>query len=160
MSTPLKRHTRPAQLFVSRNPHMQHFRIIKQWYTEDGYAALLGVLVIGAVTALATVSILLSGMQSSRTSFAFQQSAQAQSLADACAEEALQVIRDEVSYIGSDSLSFETGSCNYTVSFRNGQNRAITAEGFVGSMVRKIEIKISQINPEITVDSWQEVADF
>jgi len=139
---------------------MQHFRIIRQWYTEDGYAALLGVLVIGAVTALATVSILLSGMQSSRTSFAFQQSVQAQSLADACAEEALQQVRDESSYIGSDSLSFEAGSCSYSVGFGGGQNRTITAEGIVDSIIRKIEISVSQINPEITVDSWQEVADF
>lgn len=139
---------------------MQSLRKNKEWYSEDGYAALLGVLVMGAVISLATISILLLGIQSSRTSLTFQQSAQARGLADACVEEALQEIRDNTSYTGSDSLSFAIGDCDYTVTSDGGQDRVITAEGRVDSVVRKVQIEIEQINPEVEIESWQEVADF
>lgn len=125
-----------------------------------GYITLISVLVVGAVGVTITISLILLGLSSSRTSFAVEQSNQAKALANACAEEALQEIRDSTPYTGSDNLTLGQGNCTYTVTSQGGQDRTITATGTVDTIVRKVEIVIDKINPTIEVVSWQEVADF
>jgi prepilin-type N-terminal cleavage/methylation domain-containing protein len=68
---------------------------------STGYVALITVLVLGAVGAAVAATLVLLGLSSSRTSFALEQSNQAKALANACAEEALQQIRDSSSFTGS-----------------------------------------------------------
>jgi len=70
-------------------------------YNKKGYVVLLSILIVGAVGMAVTVSLLLLGLGSSRTSFAYEQSGYAKSLASACAEEALQQVRDSTSFTGS-----------------------------------------------------------
>lgn len=125
-----------------------------------GYITLISVLVVGAVGVTIALSLILLGLGSSRTSFAVEQSNQAKALANACAEEALQQIRDSTPYTGSGNLSLGQGTCSYTVTSQGGQNRTIVSTGTVGTIVRKVKIIITKINPNITVSTWQEVADF
>ena len=133
----------------------------KKYYNQPqyGYITLISVLVIGAVGLAITISLILLGLGSSRTSFALEQSNQTKALTNACAEEAMQQIRDSMSFTGNGNLSLGQGTCNYTVTSQGGQNRTITASGTVGTIVRKAKVIISKINPTITVTSWQEVAD-
>ena len=133
----------------------------KKWYNNnDGYITLVSVLVVGAVGVAIATSLILLGLGSSRTSFAIEQSNQAKGIANACAEEALQQIRDSTPFTGSGNLTLGQGTCAYTVTSQGGQNRTITSSGTVGSIMRKVKIIIDTINPTIQVVSWQEVADF
>ncbi len=126
---------------------------------ERGYITLISVLLVGAVgTAIAT-SLLLSGISSSDTSLAAVQSAEARSLADACAEEALQQIRLSTSFSGYGSLQGTHGACGYLVVNTGGSNRTISASSTVGLVVRKVSVSVTGIMPLIVVSSWQEVAD-
>mgnify|MGYP001616035106 CR=1 FL=1 len=127
---------------------------------QKGYIALITVLVTGAVGVAITVSLLLLGLGSSRTSFSLEQSNQAKALANACAEEALQQIRDSTPFTGTGNLTLGQGSCSYTVTSGGSQNRTITSTGTVGTIIRKVKITIDKITPSINVTSWQEVADF
>ncbi len=134
---------------------------IKKWYNNNsGYITLISVLVVSAVGVTVAVSLILLGLGSSRTSFAVEQSNQAKGLANACAEEALQQIRDSILFTGSGILAFGQGTCSYTVTSQGAENRTITSSGTVGTIVRKVKIVINKINPTIIVTSWQEVADF
>ena len=92
--------------------------VLNRWYTQKrgGYVVLLGVLIVGAIGISVTLSLLLLGLGSSRTSFASEQSFQAKALASACAEEGLQQIRDTMSYTGTGGLTLGQGSCTYVVS--------------------------------------------
>ena len=126
---------------------------------QGGYITLISVLIVGAVGVAVTLSIILLGLGLSRTSFATEQSNQAKGLANACAEEALQQIRDSLSFTGSGNLALGQGACSYIVTSQGGQNRTVTASGTVGTIVRKVTIIINQINPLIIITSWQEVAD-
>lgn len=126
---------------------------------QDGYIALVSVLVVGAVGVAITLSLILLGVGSSRTSFAIEQSTQAKALANACAEEAMQQMRDSTPFTGSGSLTLGQGTCSYTVTSQGGQNRTITASGTVSTTLRKVEIIINSINPTIQVVSWQEVGN-
>lgn len=127
---------------------------------KGGFITLISVLVVSAVAVAVTLSLILLGIGSSRTSFAVQQSNQAKALANACAEEALQQIRDSTPFVGSGNLTLGQGTCSYTVTSQGGQNRTITASGTVGTVVRKTKVIINNISPTITVTSWQEVSDF
>ena len=128
---------------------------------QRGYIALIVMLFFVAVGGAIATSLILLGVGASRTSFALDQSYQAKALANACAEEALQKLRESAAFTGSATISLGNGSCTYTVTVA-GQNRVITATGTIGSIIRKIRIRLS-INPitlKFTISSWQEVADF
>ncbi len=129
-------------------------------FVTKGYIALVTVLVTGAVGVAIAVSVVLLGLGVSRTSFAAQQSLQARALADACVEEALQQIHDSTPYTGTAGLTLGQGSCSYTVTSQGGQNRTVISTGTVGTIVRKVKVIISGINPNVTLTSWQELADF
>lgn len=127
---------------------------------NKGFITLISVLIVGSVGMAIAISLLLLGLDSSRTSFAIEQSNQAKMLANACAEEALEQIRDSTSYTGNGNLSLGQGACVYTVTSQGGQNRTITASGTVGTTLRKVQVIINTINPLIGVVSWQELSDF
>lgn len=129
-------------------------------YTEKGYVTLISVLVGGAIVLSVTIWLLLLGIGSSRTSFARQQSNEAKAMVNACIEEGLQRIRESFSYSGTDSLTLAQGSCTYTVTNQGGQNRTIQATGTAGTIVRKVSVTTTNINPFIILSSWQERSDF
>lgn len=124
---------------------------------RSGFVTLLTTLFLVAIGGVVATSVLLLGLGASRTSFAQEQSAQARALANACAEEALQQIRDSTPFTGTGSLTLGQGTCSYTVTSGGGQNRTVTSSGTVGTIVRKVSISIDKINPKINVTSWQEV---
>ncbi len=127
---------------------------------NTGYITLLSVLVVGAIGLSITVALLLSGLSASRTSLTAQMSAYAKMINNACAEEALEKIRENISFTGTNNLTFTLGSCTYTVTNTGGETRTIATSSTVGTIVKKINITIDDINPRINILSWQEIADF
>jgi len=139
---------------------MDQLRLGKKFIHQDGYITLLSVLVVGAVGLAITISLVLLGLGTSNSSLTLQKSAQARSLANTCAENALQQVRNDVAFSGSGNLSLGQGSCTFIVTDTGGQSRLIVSSGQVGSVVRKLKLTINQINPKINILSWQELADF
>lgn len=133
---------------------------MKKVFNKNGYITLISVLVAGALILLITTTLLITGITFSKNGLALENSNQAKALADACAEEALQQIRDSVAYSGGATLNIGNGSCNYTVLSIGGQSRNIQSVGTVNGYVRKVEINIDKINPQINVTSWQDVDIF
>jgi len=123
---------------------------------NKGYIGLLSVLFVGAIGAVVATTIMLLGLASSRSSLALVQSGQAKALANACAEEGLLQIRTFLPFSGIGTLSMGQGSCNYSVTKGSGQNRTVTANGFVGTIVRKVSVSVTQINPQV-LSTWQEI---
>lgn len=127
---------------------------------KSGIVTLLGILLIGGVGTVISLSLLLQGMTSSQTGYTIEQMHQANALVNACAEEALERIREEIPFSGTESITLNTGNCEYTVVHGGGDNRTITALGNVENMSRKIIITLDKIDPQINVTSWEEVNDF
>jgi hypothetical protein len=131
-----------------------------EFFSQSGFVTLVSTLIVGAVGLAITVSVIMLGLASSRTSFAGQQSTQARLLADACAEEGLQQIRDLTAYTGTGSLTIGSGACTYTVASQGGESRTVSASGVVGTVTRRVVVTLTAINPSLTVSSWQEVGNF
>jgi hypothetical protein len=127
---------------------------------QHGYVTLYSVVLIGVVALTLTLSLLLLGIGSSRTGFTAGQSRQAATLATACAEEALEQIRSNSSFTGSNNFNLGSGSCTYVVTSQGGQNRTVDASGSAGTAVRKVKVILNAVTPVIGVVSWQDVADF
>ncbi len=127
---------------------------------QQGYVALMTVLIVGAAaTAIATV-LLAVGADSARYTLAEQQSRQARSLALACGQEALQQLHDNVAYTGTDvPLTLGQGNCTYTVGVADGAVRVISAVGTVGTLTKKIQATATIGATTMTVSSWQDAGD-
>jgi len=127
---------------------------------ENGFITLLSIIMVSAVGLSVILAISSAGINSIKTSRDLYKSNQAKALANACAEIALQNIRDDISYNGSGNLNIGGNNCSYAVFNQGGENRIIQAESSVSDSVSKIKILIDQINPKINTFLWQEVGDF
>lgn len=125
-----------------------------------GFAVLISVLIVGAFGIAITLYLVLSGFYSYQGSYVLEQSKQAASLADACVESALNHIQLCTSTLGVGSVQFGSESCNYEIIATGEQSRTIQSVAQVGPEYRKVKALVSQIDPVITVDSWQEVPTF
>lgn len=140
------------------NIHLRKHFMDQQHSTNRGFIVLMSTLIAGAIGIAITASIILLGLSSSRSSFTFVQHRQAYWAANGCVEEALGAIRDTTSYVGGDSFSIGQGTCTYIVTDTGGETRTISAEGIVGNVYSRLFVVVADINPEIIITSWQEVA--
>ena len=121
----------------------------------------MSVLIVGVVGTAIAVFFILMGTDAYRTSSDLEQSFQAKSLADACAEKALDAIRQDINYAGGETVSFDKGSCEILAIVNPGtQSPTVESKGTVGSATRKVKVTTQQITPQIKIQSWEEVADF
>ncbi|NCT00148.1 hypothetical protein GW765_04210 [Candidatus Parcubacteria bacterium] len=129
-------------------------------HNQQGYVILITILIIGAVSATIAISLLLLSIQASKNARVKELSIIARVYADTCAESALQEIRDSTPFTGTQTLTFSEGECTYTVTSGGGQNRTVMASSTVDTIIRRVEVSIDKINPQINIISWQEVSSF
>jgi hypothetical protein len=128
---------------------------------KNGYFAIFAVIIVGFITLTIVLSFSALNYKSVLTNNVFYQSNQAKSLANTCAEYALQQIYIAIGIPGvtSGTLTFGSNSCNYAIS-GTSPNITINAYGTVGTIVRKVKVTINSMTSKITLSNWQEVADF
>ena len=124
---------------------------------QDGYVALISMLVVGAACLTIALALLVDGADSQRSVLVTQQSTDARNLAKSCVDEALQQMRENISFTGTGSLTLGVGSCSYTVANTGGDSRIIDAVGTSGNVVRKIQAHATITTSTLSISSWQEV---
>lgn len=126
---------------------------------KKGFSTLLVVVILGSIALGLILLIGTTSFWSVTGSIADKNSMQADQIANACAELALEVMRENNGFTGNASSVISNSSCDYTVANSGGNNRIIQVTGTVGSITRKIKIITDSFNP-INVLSWENVADF
>lgn len=131
--------------------------------TRGGFVLLLNILiliaVLGGLIGLATTLSLTTG----RTSLTELDTMQARKLADTCMELALMELRESAgTYQGGSLFSFPSlGSCEIRpVTTGVGGFPLVRTTGTVRNVVKRLEVQLSQIFPQLQLSSWQEVVDF
>ena len=128
---------------------------------EQGYIALISVIIISALIVLIASSANLISISESSMGLNERQSWEAFYLANACGEEALMKLKESLKYKGDETLNFENGTCTILSGTGAGnQNRMINISDSDYNIFRKIKIVINRVNPEIDIKSWMEVTDF
>jgi hypothetical protein len=135
--------------------------MMKRVQQHNGFVMLVSMLIVGAIGLGIGVTLLLLGLGTSRSSFTLVQSMQARSLANACAEESLEKLRESVYYTGNETKVFSTGTCQVQpITGTGNSNRTLETTGTVGPVVRKVKVVIQRVHPAPIITSWLEVPDF
>lgn len=124
---------------------------------NKGFIALIAVLIILAISLTIGLGANLLSINETKMALKKYHSLQAFSLAQLCAEEALMKLKEDENYPGDETFLIEGGSCqilpiegNWTLKvLSNFQNQT-----------KKIKIVIEKVNPEMVIDSWEQVPDF
>lgn len=120
-----------------------------------GFSTLFVVIILGGIAVSLAVMLSTSSVWSIRGSRDATAAATARSLTNACAEVAIEAIRENNAYIGSDTVILGGDTCTYTVTNTGASNRTITVTGSVANSISKVQINTDAFNP-IHVVSWQE----
>ncbi len=127
---------------------------------KGGYVALISVIIICAVLLMVVITTAYIGMTQGIDSLIYSNSISAENLASACAEDALMNLKNNQNYAGNQTLDLSTGQCQILAITSLNNVKTVETSSSVNSATKKIKITVSQINPTMTVSSWQEVADF
>jgi hypothetical protein len=124
--------------------------------SKKGFITLLIVIILGAIALALTLTLSTSSVWSIRGSMNSQSSNTTKSLVNACAEIALEAMRENNSYTGTGNVALNGNTCTYTVVNTGGTTRSITVTGTINGVTRKLSITTSSFNP-LVIGSWQEV---
>ena len=115
--------------------------------------------------------MLLLGLSIERNAFSLQISTQSYSNAHACADMAIRLLQNDLSYTGNESVSvnyayedrgnlrYATGSCIIRpVGGSSNNDRVLCTESTFGNFTtRRLEINIDRVLPSTEIESWNEV---
>jgi len=124
---------------------------------NKGFIALLTILIVLGVVLLIGLGISQFSINEAQMALQESQSSQAYYLASLCSERALMTLKENGNYTG-ENVNIENGSCEISVS-GNLPAKKIKVKATFQNQTKKIRIVISQINPKIIIQSWQEVAE-
>lgn len=124
-----------------------------------GFSTLLIVVIAGSSALALVLWISTSSLWAVRSSADADASHRARALANACAEVALEMVREQTGFSGGGGFSIGNDRCEYEVSSAGGNRRIVRATGFAAEHVQKVEVVTIAFNP-LTVESWREVGDF
>lgn len=127
---------------------------------KNGFAVLIGVLIVGAFGAAIVLYLVLSGLYSYQNSFTLEQSNTAKATTNSCLEVALNKIQLCSSTVGIGNVQLGNNSCDYEIINTGSQSRTVQASTKVGTITRKAKVLVDQIDPKIIIGSWQEVSAF
>ena len=125
-------------------------------HQRPGQTALLIVITLGSVGMGLALWIATGSSWNFQRVTGDRSSVQARQLANACAEVALETIRENSAYTGTGTQIIGQQTCTYTVANTGGTTRLITAASTIYSVTRRISITISAVNP-VTTSTWQEI---
>lgn len=123
---------------------------------HKGFSTLLIVIILGGGALTLVLTLATSSVWSMKGSVDSGVSNQTKSLVNACAEVALETIRENNSYTGTASVTLQGATCTYSVANTGGTTRSVTVSGVVRDITRKILITTSTFNP-LVIASWQEI---
>lgn len=135
--------------------------VILKTIGSRGTIALIVILIISTLILVIALTIGFLNQGILRSAGQDNQSSKSYYLAQACAETALIKLKQDINYVGDETLNIEDANCQIgTILGSGNENRTIQAWANFQEQVRKLKIKVSVVNPQTQIISWQEVADF
>lgn len=122
-----------------------------------GFIALITVLIVSSLVLMVGLGLSLGAISAMKMGQQKSFSLESYYLANLCVEESLMKLKENINYSGNESFYFENGSC--TILPIEG-SWIIKVSATSSNQIKKMKVSVSQINPAMIIDSWQEVADF
>lgn len=131
--------------------------MLKSKKEQKGFIALTAVLIVLAIALAVGISASLGSITEAKNSLQKNQSSAAYYLTNLCAEEALIKLKENPNYLGNETINTTGGTCNI-LPIEGSWTLKVTGSAF--NQIKKMKIIISQINPKLIINSWEEVASF
>lgn len=131
------------------------------WQNQKGIISLILIFIIAFLTLSAILAVSFLSSADLNLALQDQQANQSLYLSQTCAEIALIKLKKDIDYIGNESLDIQGVSCQIRPILGIGnQNRTVQTMANYQNQVRKIQIKIAKVRPQLQITSWQEVPEF
>lgn len=124
---------------------------------QKGFSTLFIVIILGSIALSVSIAMSTSSLWSVQGSISKKQETIARSTATACAEVALEMMRQNNNFSGSNSVTLDSNGCDYTVTNLGGDSRNISVTSTINGATRKLEIITDSFNP-LNIVSWQEIS--
>ena len=124
---------------------------------QKGFIAITTVIIVSALVLIVGIGISLESIGEMKMGLQKSLSSQSYYLTNLCAEQALMNLEEDSSYLGDEIINISNGSC--TILPIEG-NWTIKVSASSSGQIKKMKLVLNQIDPEIIVDSWEEVAEF
>jgi hypothetical protein len=129
-------------------------------FYRGGYATLITILITGMIGTSVALSLIFTGLETSRVSQDVQKSIRARVIAFACAEEGLMRIRESDEFQGSGAFDLEGGTCVYEVILGAGESRTVRATAFASNYSARLQISVDAIYPSLHISDYRDVSAF
>jgi len=123
---------------------------------NKGFATLVVVIILGIVSLGLSLWLAGSSALALQDGTNTKKSFVAKALVSACAEVALEAMKEDNNYTGTNIVTLNNNVCSYTIINTGGTKRTIDVIGTVDPVVRKIQVLTSAFNPLI-IERWQDV---
>jgi hypothetical protein len=120
---------------------------------------LMTIIIMTGVAVMLITGVTMASITFSRQGVESSSSKLASEAADGCIEEGLEQIALLSTYTGTGALTFPNGSCSYTVTNTGGSNRTVSASSTVVTNTRRVLVNLVIIGTDISIVSWQNVAN-
>jgi predicted chitinase len=124
---------------------------------EKGFIALITLLILFLISLSIGIGLALRSIGRTKTSLQINQSSQAFYLANLCVENALMKLKENINYSGNETIQVEGSYCQILPIEGKWTIKII---GNFQNQVKKVKIIVNQVNPQMIIQSWQEVPDF
>ena len=122
---------------------------------------LISVIILSFVALAITTTILLADINNNLRTAALLKGSEAHANAETCAEIALNRLKDDVNYSGTENFTLTYGTCEILlISGSGNNNRILQTIGRSGNYTQRIQVDLAQLNPDTQITSWQNLADF
>jgi len=126
--------------------------------TRGGYVFLVSAIVIGSIAVVSTVSLLILGWAAEQNGQTHVKTNQALELANTCLDRAIVTLRENPAYRGGNEYSFPYGTCKIYAMEGTGNSRGVCVEGTVDGVLRRLEVRLAAIFPQVAVSAWDDVS--
>ena len=123
---------------------------------NKGFSTLFIVIILGSMVLALALAFSNTSLFVLKSSSNFENSAKARGIVNACSEIALEKIKIDNDYLGSETLLIDSYECSYEITNQGGNNRLISVSSTIKNAVRKINIQTNSFNP-LNISFWQEI---
>ena len=127
---------------------------------ERGAVLLLSVIIMGAIAVSVVSALIVGGIDNTQLSAQQQAATEAQTQAELCVEEALLQVKNSNTVSGTTVITTGGNSCSFTIINGGGSNRTINSEAQVGDVIKRLQITLDRLNPQLNVTKWENVTSF
>lgn len=136
----------------------KHIGRVRQLNSKfEGFATIVAVIILSLVAVLIIVTGLALNTESAKASVEWRDARQAESMANSCMEVAINKLKGNLSYVGSETLAIDDYSCDIGTVTESGGIYTINSTGYAGDSVYKIQVTLSEVIPNTQIDSWERI---